>query len=249
MHEPLNITLLVVAVVLLAAFPMWMHRQERAGRPCLVPNSLWLNKVFTCSCINVFLIWAVFNSVEQYLNFFFQTLQGINPLRTAIRFLPTCIAGAFANLTMGFVVHRVRGDWILYAATTLSWVAPLLMAVARPGWTYWAGAFPATALNALQVDAFYTIANLLITAAFPQETQALAGGVFNTVSQIGKSVGLALSALVAQTVTSKSGASREESLLEGYQAAFWFCFALCLTTQMVSVWGLHGIGKVGTKNR
>jgi hypothetical protein len=78
-------------------------------------------------------------------------------------------------------------------------------------------------------------------------TQAFAGGVFNTVSQIGKSVGLALSGLMAQAVTSKSGASDKESLLDGHRAAFWFYFALCLTTQVVSVWGLHGIGKVGTK--
>jgi nitrate/nitrite transporter NarK len=96
---------------------------------------------------------------------------------------------------MGFVVPRTRGDWILCVVTVTSCIATLLMAVARPEWPYRAVAFPAITLNAIQVDVFYTIANRLITAAFPQERQSLTGGIFNTVSQIGTSVGLALRGL------------------------------------------------------
>lgn len=151
-------------------------------------------------------------------------------------------------------MYRIRGDWILYTASALSCIAPLLMALANPAWTYWAAAFPAATLNAIQVDAFFTIASLLITSAFGTDTQALAGGVFNTVAQIGRSVGLALAGLLAESVTAKSSASRENdgdggrsqrALLEGYRAVFWLCFAMCLMTQLTSFWGLHGIGKVG----
>jgi len=117
------------------------------------------------------------------------------------------------------------------------------MAVANPEWTYWAAEFPAVTLNAIQVDAFYTIANLLITEAFPDGMQALAGGVFNTVAQIGKAVGLAFSGLVAESVGRKYGT------LTGYRAAFWFSFGLCIATQMVSFWGLRKVGKVGEKKQ
>src|SRR5579859_4321454 len=47
----------------------------------------------------------------------------------------------------------------------------------------------------------YTISNLAITSLFPVRTQALAGGVFNTIAQIGNSVGLAITSIVAASVT------------------------------------------------
>lgn len=40
-------------------------------------------------------------------------------------------------------------------------------------------------VNPLGADALFTVANLLITSVFPRKTQALAGGVFNTISQVG----------------------------------------------------------------
>jgi hypothetical protein len=42
----------------------------------------------------------------------------------------------------------------------------------------------------------YTISNLIIADAFPASKQSLAGGVFNTVSQIGNSVGLTIGAVI-----------------------------------------------------
>ncbi|KAF2473410.1 uncharacterized protein BDR25DRAFT_218761 [Lindgomyces ingoldianus] len=240
-RTPTNIGLLSASLILLPIFALWMHYATNHNLPALIPNSLWSSRIFTSVCLNVFFIWGAFNSVEQYLNFYFQNLQNTSVLYSGIQFLPTCIAGAAANLTMGLIVHRVRAPYIIAIATSLSCIAPLLMALANPKWTYWAAEFPAVALNAIQVDAFYTIANLLITEAFPDETQALAGGVFNTIAQIGKGVGLALSGLVEE------GVGREKGLLSGYRVAFWFCFALCLGTQVVSFWGLRGVGKVGGK--
>lgn len=42
------------------------------------------------------------------------------------------------------------------------------------------------ALNPLGADLIYTIANLVMTAAFQNQTQALAGSVFNMLAQIGE---------------------------------------------------------------
>ena len=98
--------------------------------------------------------------------------------------------------------------------------------------------------------ALFTISNLLITSEFPARTQGLAGGVFNTISQIGKSVGLAIAALIANDVTSRSAHENRpntEALMKGYRGAFWFCFALSGTALCVSALGLRKIGNVGMK--
>jgi nitrate/nitrite transporter NarK len=246
--SPTTIATLSIAIVLIPAFILWVNRQEGLNRPALIPNSLWRNRIFTCICINVFLIWGAFNASEQIINFFFQKVQKISPLQAALRFLPAPISGTILNLLAGFLVPHVPANWIVIITTVLACIAPLLMVVASPDWTYWALAFPAMFLNPLGSDGLFTISNLLITSVFPAKTQGLAGGVFNTVSQIGKSVGLALVALIANQVTLASDHQDKrspEALLKGYRASFWFLFGLCSTSLLVSVWGLRKIGKVG----
>ena len=124
------------------------------------------------------------------------------------------------------------------------------MAFAKPDTSYWSSAFLANTFNPVGADSLFVVANLMITSVFPAKTQALAGGVFNTISQIGKSVGLALVAVIAASVTRNSGYEKKGSplaLLEGYNATFWFCFGSILTTLVISTWGLRRVGKVGHK--
>lgn len=151
---------------------------------------------------------------------------------------------------MGLIVHRVRANTAVLIATSISLVSPLLLALASPRWSYWASPFPAILLNPVGADTLFTISNLLITSVFPAKTQGLAGGVFNTVAQIGKSVGLASAAVIAGVVTARvEGMDKEspEALMAGYRATYFYCFALTVTTLGFSVWGLRKIGMVGIK--
>ena len=96
----------------------------------------------------------------------------------------------------------------------------------------------------------YTISNLAITSLFPVRTQALAGGVFNTLAQIGNSVGLAITSIVAASVTARDmseGGTLEQSLWEGYKASFWTCFGACVVSSLICAGGMRGLGKVGLK--
>ncbi|CAI0650738.1 unnamed protein product, partial [Colletotrichum noveboracense] len=154
------------------------------------------------------------------------------------------------NVVAGLVVHRVRADLAILIAVALAALSPILMAVADPAWNYWYCIFWAMFMNAIGADTLFTISNLLITSLFPSRTQGVAGGVYNTIAQIGKSVGLASSGAIASAVTAKSGVADKESptaLLEGYRASFWYCFALYGATLLVTIWGLRKIGKVGVK--
>lgn len=124
------------------------------------------------------------------------------------------------------------------------------MAFATPTSSYWSHAFLSNIFNPVGADSLYTVANLLITNVFPPKTHGLAGGVFNTVAQIGKSVGLALAAVIAASVTRNSGyqdKTSPDALLVGYNATFWFCFAMIVVTCVIAVFGLKKAGKVGHK--
>ena len=250
LRDPSNIALLCVAVALLPTFVLWVGRQERLGRPAIIPNSLWRNTVFTCICISVFFAWAVFNAMQYFITLYFQEVQGLSATQTSPRFLPPVISGAITNVVTGLLVPIVPANMLVSATVVLTGLSPLLMAFAEPSWPYWYMAFPATFLLPICADTLFTVSNLVITSVFPSKTQGLAGGVFNTLAQIGTSVGLGLTAVIASSVTNGSGVkdkSSAEALLKGYRATFWACFAAMVLMLGVSGMGLKRIGKVGLK--
>ncbi|KAL9099678.1 MAG: hypothetical protein Q9163_004852 [Psora crenata] len=95
-----------------------------------------------------------------------------------------------------------------------------------------------------------TVANLIITDSFPDSTQALAGAVFNTVSQFGTAVGIAVMAVISTSVTNESSTADKTSpdaLMVGYRAAFWACFALMVLATLTGAIGLRNVWRVGVK--
>lgn len=67
-REPINATLLTMAAVLVPVFVFWVGRQERLGKPALIPNSLWKIPAFTAVCFMVMLSWGVMNSMEFFVS-------------------------------------------------------------------------------------------------------------------------------------------------------------------------------------
>ena len=95
----------------------------------------------------------------------------------------------------------------------------------------------------------FSISNLLISDAFPAEDQSLAGGVFNEVAQFGNSVGLAVTAAIAASVTEHSSStSTTDALMDGFRAGFWTIFASTAAVLIVSSLGFWGAGTIGQKD-
>ncbi|KAJ4219505.1 hypothetical protein NW759_007895 [Fusarium solani] len=231
MREPLNIALLSTGLALSPAFGLWMRRQTRLGRPALISNTLWANLPFTAVCATVFLIWGALNAGEQLTALYLQDVRGESALHTSLYFLPAPICGALMNVAIGILLPYLRPSLAVPAGCLVS--------------GYWGAMFQATTLNPLGADLIYTIANLVVTAAFPTKTQALAGSVFNMLAQIGKSVGIATTVVIARQVT--AGGDDKEALLRGYKAGWWYNCGLGFASVAVSFWGLRSVGKLGIK--
>ncbi|KOC17335.1 aminotriazole resistance protein [Aspergillus flavus AF70] len=214
--------------VLFIFFVLWQSFQERRNKPTLIWNSLWKNLAFTCICVNVFMVWGAFNTFEQLINFFFQNVQDLSGVETTIRFIPTPITGLLSALTTGFVLHRLN-----------------------PTWVYWRCAFVAICLNSIAADSLFTVSIILIAGVFPAETQGLTAGVFNTVSQIGTSFGLAIVALISNQVTDQQSQIEDkgspEALIVGYRAAFWTLFGMNVASLVVILFELRKVGNIGKK--
>ncbi|KAL4918961.1 major facilitator superfamily domain-containing protein [Aspergillus aurantiobrunneus] len=250
-HQPSTIAYFAVSGVLFLLFILWQEHQERRNKPTLIRNSLWKNLAFSSICANVFIIWGAFNGFEQMINFFFQNVQELPVLQTAIRFIPTPVTGLLSALATGLILHRIRADAIMNITTLISCISPLIMALVNPSWTYWRCAFIAINLNSIAADSLFTVSNILIAGVFPPETHGLAAGIFNTISQIGKSFGLTFVELIANVVSGNKVRPEErntpEGLMAGYRAAFWFLFAVNIVSLGIGAWGLRKVGNIGKK--
>jgi MFS family permease len=130
------------------------------------------------------------------------------------------------------------------------------MALLNPAWNYWYLAFWAQVAAPFSADVLFTVGLIIVSDTFPEKTQALAGAVFNTVAQIGMSLGMGLCQVVALGVQGGDGSGESApvpdeadatAVLKGYRASFWTVFAYMAVCIMVSIVGLRNVGKVGLK--
>lgn len=258
---------IIILCVVAAAFPCffaWSHYQVKRGKPALIPNKLWRNSSFSSICATVALSFAVINSMELFVsllyvpfsiiqnstltNSSFQEVQHLSALQASIRILPSLVVGALVNAIMGFFVHKVPAPWIVSVTSILCAGAPLLMAVIQPHWPYWGNAFVAQLLQPISVDALFTVGLIMITDIFPDNTQAVAGAVFNTSAQFGSALGLAVLQVISTITTDKASHKAETSaLMDGYRASFWAMFGFMMLCAVIGFFGLRKTGRIGLK--
>ncbi|KAJ5926388.1 hypothetical protein N7516_008161 [Penicillium verrucosum] len=103
------------------------------------------------------------------------------------------------------------------------------------------------ASSALCFLATSPIHRYVITQLFPRSLHGLAGGVSNTYAQLGISIGLNLTAILANAVTMSSTENKSSpiALAEGYSAAFWASFGATVAMILIAVLGMRTAGKVG----
>lgn len=252
--------LLGLSVVLLACFPLWMHLQKRRDRPTLIPNRLWRKLNFTSTCIMIVLSFGVLDSMELFSSLYFQQIQHTSPLFASLRLLPDLIIGAIINLSVGLFVDRLPARWLVAVSSLLCAGAPLLMALTKPKWPYWYTEFWAQVLTPFSGDVLFTVGLVIVSEVFDEETQSVAGAVFNTVAQFGQSLGVNVNEMVSMAVAGdvamegrsfgKYGVGSEpwKRLLRGYRASFYTMFGAMLACALIAAFGLRKVGKVGQKS-
>ncbi|KAK0668930.1 major facilitator superfamily domain-containing protein, partial [Cercophora samala] len=237
-----------VGLGLLGLFPVWMGVAARSHRPVLIPNGIWKSLSFSSVCLMVMMSYAVMQILELYSILFFQKIKDLTALESSVRLLPSMVVGVGINFTLGLVIHRVSARYLVFFTSLACSVSPLLMAMIDPGWSYWLAAFPAQILHPVSslLD-IYQASLIVISQQFEKlgpEMKAVAGGVFNTVAQLGTSLGLAVVGVIAYMVTENSGHEDKEgknALMAGYRAAFRTAFGIAVATAVIGLVGLKGV--------
>ncbi|KAK3676768.1 hypothetical protein LTR78_003545 [Recurvomyces mirabilis] len=170
------------------------------------------------------------------------------PHGASLRLLPNLLCGVAIELITGLIINKVPAMVAVLASAALAAIAPLLMAIINPKWPYWYDAFPAQILAPVSGDVLFTVGLIIVSASFPPQTQGLAGAVFNTVAQIGTSIGLTVLSVISTAVTKENGSEESvPAIMKGYRASFWTLFAMMILATGIGGVGLRKLGKVGEK--
>ncbi|KHN98678.1 Major facilitator superfamily domain, general substrate transporter [Metarhizium album ARSEF 1941] len=247
-RNPESIVFICLIGILLPLFIGWVHRQVRLGRPALIPNYLWKNTAFASICGTVALSFGVSTSMELFASLFFQEVQRLSALETGLRIIPSLAVGVILNFTTGLFVDRAPAPWIVTGSSIICSISHLLMATIKVQSPYWTNAFIAQLLAPVSPDVLFTVGLIIISDNFPDDTQALAGAVFNTASQFGQALVLGVMQIVSTAVTWDHGnKSMPMAVMEGLRASFWTMFGLMMACTLWGAVGLRKTGKIGLK--
>ncbi|VUC27105.1 unnamed protein product, partial [Clonostachys rosea] len=231
--------LIVVSFLIIAAFVYWQNYIETRlpDRAPLLKVSLFRNTRFSAVITIMGLFFAAFNNYLVFATYYFQSFQGLSPIQTTLRFIPTGVSGAIIAAIVSQLLHRVPTVYILSCGTIAMCGSCILFAVPIPPSTsYFAWGLPAMILAVIGADTCWPSLTLFTSHSLSQKDQAIGGALINASGQLGRSIGLAISTAVQTSVMAKArhvpieetGAMEawDSATLKGIRAASWMNFGL-----------------------
>lgn len=249
--------LIVVALLMIAAFVFWQRFLEaRGGQPPLVKVSIFRNPRFSAVMLIMAVFFASFNNYLIFTTYFFQDYQGLSPVQTMLRFIPTGVGGCIVAAVVAKILDRVPTVFILGCGNISVTIACLLYCVPiPPRTTYFAWGLWAMLLSVIGADTTWPSLTLFTSHTLPPEDQAIGGALINAAGQLGRAIGLAISTATQTSVmASARGVSVENaggieawdaSSLKGIRAGSWVNFAYGVVSLLIVPFAFRSMEIVG----
>ncbi|KAI8608842.1 major facilitator superfamily domain-containing protein, partial [Chytriomyces sp. MP71] len=153
-----------------------------------------------------------------------QNVYHFSTVLTAVHLIPMMVVGFLTASAMGYLVTRYPRPlpFLLFGHASMI-AACVLFAFVNANVSYWALAFPALCCIVLGFDVIFNLFNILMMTSCAVEHRGFAGGVLNTVVQLGAGIGIAVEYTVADAVTGAQGTEAVvlDALTKGYDTTFW----------------------------
>ena len=248
--------LIVASAVLLAVFVTWQwYLETKTSRKPLMKISMFWNRRFSAVMAIMAVFFSSYNNFVIFATYFFQDYQGLSPLQTMLRFLPTGASGIVTVGVMAKLLSRVRTYYLIIYGASVMCIAALLFAVPiPPETTYFAWGFIAMILSVNGSDTLWPCLTLFTSSALPAEDQALGGALLVACGQVGRSIGLAISTAVQTavmahargvTVENVGPVSHDAASLKGIRVAGWINFAFGVCALLISLFMLRSKEVIG----
>ncbi|KAL8827217.1 MAG: hypothetical protein Q9191_003319 [Dirinaria sp. TL-2023a] len=203
--------LLILGFCFLFAFSLI----ERKVSVPLIPFEAFSPKVaFVLGCVA--LGWSSFGIWLFYLWQFLELLRGVSPRTSAAMSIPTGISGLCAAVTTGFLLSRMRPEYIMTIALLAFCVGNVLVATAPVSQSYWIQTFLSLVITPWGMDMSFPAGTLILSDTMPKEHQGLGASLVNTIVNYSISLGLGIAGTVEVHVN-RNG----DDTLRGFRGAWY----------------------------
>ncbi|KAG8674645.1 hypothetical protein FPOAC1_000616 [Fusarium poae] len=249
--------LIVVSLGIIVAFFFWQrYLEQKTNRPPLVKVSIFNNWRFTAVMIIMGLFFGGFNNYLIYATYYFQDYQGLSPLQTMLRFIPTGVSGFIVAFCTAYLLSRIPTFFILAFGHVAVCIAALLYAVPIPPTTsYFAWGMWAMILSVVGADTAWPCLTLFTSHALPREDQAVGGALINSSGMIGRAISLAVATAIQSSVMAKArdvdvqhvGPVEEWDApsLRGLRAGAWTNFGILFMALVLVVYTFRSMEIIG----
>jgi EmrB/QacA subfamily drug resistance transporter len=227
----------LAALVLLAVF---IVRQAKAADPLLPPRMFKFRNVSGALATHALMIAGMF-SFQFLVVLYMQKVLGFDEVRTGLGVLPvSLLIGLMSLLAAPRLIARAGARPVLLAALVLIAAGLGILGLISAHGAYLTGVFPAAVPLGIGFGlAMPSLAGLAMSGATPQDS-GLASGMFNTMQQVGASLGLAILSTIAASHTSSllaHGTAQAVALTGGYRLSFRLgaCFVLAALVAAAAV--------------
>jgi EmrB/QacA subfamily drug resistance transporter len=235
--DPLTLTLLAAAAVLLVSFVLW---ERRASHP-LLPLRVVLDRNRGGSYLVFLLVGAGIFAIFLFLTFYFQQTLGYTPLESGFAFLPFSGGIIVGAGIVSQLLPRVGPRPLIIAGLALAVLGMLWLTRIESTSAYVTEVLPAELAISFGLAAVFVPASSTALVGVQEHDAGIASAVLNTSQQVGGSLGLALlSTFYASAVTGhladNPGEAPGEAFVHGYHVAFlWGAGMLALALVIAAV--------------
>jgi len=215
--------LLAASIVMLSAFV----RIEARSRSPLVPGAAVRNRTLVAANLSAFFLFGAFFAFIFLGSLLMQQVLGYSPTRTGVAWLATTVMSFFAAGIAGAKLVGVVGvRRLLVGGFTLLAIAALLLTRVPAGAHYATDLLPALILAGLAGGISAPAIQIGALSGVPHSMTGLAGGLVETLREIGGGVVVAVVATVlvsraGTTAGTASSAAHKLAAVNAFHTAFW----------------------------
>jgi EmrB/QacA subfamily drug resistance transporter len=210
---------LAAGIALIAAF---LTIEKRARQP-LMPLRLFANRNRAAAYLNFFIGPMAMMSMFFFLTQFLQEVSHFAALATGFAFLPMAVALFTMTRLIPKLLPRFGPKPLTITGTALMIGGFVWLTQLAPESDYLTSLLGPMLLMGFGAGFAFSPLNIIIMATVPQEDAGAAGGVLQTLQQVGATLGLAILVTIfgrAGRKAAESGASPHQALVSGMTEAF-----------------------------
>ena len=238
--DPVTLTLLVAAAVLLVGFVLY---ERRASHP-LLPLRVVLDRNRGGSYLTFLLVGAGLFAIFLFLTFYFQQTLGYTPLESGFAFLPFSGGIIVGAVVVSQLLPRVGPRPLILGGLVLGVVGMLWLTRIGESSAYVTEVLPAEIAISFGMAMVFVPASSTALVGVGSQDAGIASATLTTAQQIGGSLGLALlNTFYASAVTGylvdNPGADPGSAFVHGYHVAFvwaagFLAVALVIAAALIS---------------